>query len=792
MTDSGSSYSYNEALLGGAIYNEGRIVGEKKNKDGTYSDVAGLVSSKFVSNSAENGGAIYNTNNGYTWGNKVSFITNSATIAGGAVYNNIDVSLDSNEIVLYSNSKITLDSSTFKQNDAILGGAVYNEYEMTLNKSTFTQNSTKGTVAEVPVLDDEGQVVLTRVPLEAKGGAIYNNGTKFEYKNAQEEDVSEVVGSTLNLNNTSFYGNYAQQVLENSKEIYGYGGAIYNGEYGNLNVVKGTFGKKNTKTTMNANKADFGGAIYNAGTLTTDSPKFTFNTANQGGALYNDGVMTVGRSTFTSNSAYEIVKTIDADGNPETTNDITVETTCGYGGAIYNSSEKDGNKVLGSTFSKNTATEGGAIYNEGKLDIDRYDLVTISKGKEKHKYYNNSFSSNSANKGGAIYNASATGMSINYATFTSNKATDIKLDDGTVVSKGQGGALYIADGSKDNVITNSTFTKNTATQGGAIYAGANSTLTIIDTNFTNNTATEAGGAIYMAEGSEVSIYADAKDVTFSGNKVGTGKYKQSTNSNSIYMELKSVLNLVANEGRKITIKDKIEVVRDANNTENNPKINIGGAGTVYIYNETALSDLVGTLEQGSTMSLRNSRVGTTTFKGLNLDGTSNVELDASLKTGTADKVQAETVEGTGTLNVSSVNVVTNSKTPVEINVGKDSVVSSISTNKAESAEATYKLKSYYDENGLLRVVAYGQRAKSAAIAAPIAAQIGGYLAQINSYDQAFGNLDTEMLLTREERDAREMMNKYASACCHSELVSESQNGINLNSKGLWNRAFATF
>jgi len=48
------------------------------------------------------------------------------------------------------------------------------------------------------------------------------------------------------------------------------------------------------------------------------------------------------------------------------------------------------------------------------------------------------------------------------------------------------------------------------------------------------------------------------------------------------------------------------------------------------------------------------------------------------------------------------------------------------------------------------------------MAAPIAAQVGGYLTQLNSYDEAFRNLDMKMLLTREERKAYKMANLYAS------------------------------
>lgn len=50
----------------------------------------------------------------------------------------------------------------------------------------------------------------------------------------------------------------------------------------------------------------------------------------------------------------------------------------------------------------------------------------------------------------------------------------------------------------------------------------------------------------------------------------------------------------------------------------------------------------------------------------------------------------------------------------------------------------------------------------AVVVSPVAAQFGGYLSQLNSYEQAFQNLDIKMLMTREERKAFKMANRYAS------------------------------
>lgn len=60
---------------------------------------------------------------------------------------------------------------------------------------------------------------------------------------------------------------------------------------------------------------------------------------------------------------------------------------------------------------------------------------------------------------------------------------------------------------------------------------------------------------------------------------------------------------------------------------------------------------------------------------------------------------------------------------------------------------------------------------------PVAAQLGGYFNQLNAYDQAFANMDMTMLMTKEQRQALKMYNKYAlgkkhlSATCpqHPEL-----------------------
>ena len=78
---------------------------------------------------------------------------------------------------------------------------------------------------------------------------------------------------------------------------------------------------------------------------------------------------------------------------------------------------------------------------------------------------------------------------------------------------------------------------------------------------------------------------------------------------------------------------------------------------------------------------------------------------------------------------------------------------------------------------------------SAVLAAPIAAQMGGYLTQLHSYDEAFRNMDMYMLMTKEERQAMKMRNKFAAASkdlIYDPTVNQYEN------KAGWFRPYATF
>ncbi len=207
-----------------------------------------------------------------------------------------------------------------------------------------------------------------------------------------------------------------------------------------------------------------GGAIDNLGTLTVSKDTFTDNTAFYGGGIDNNGTLTVSKDTFTDNHATNVGGGIaNFDALTVTGSTFTGDTASGAGGGIYNMSALT---VTGTTFTDDSSFVGGGIANVGA------GVATVSKDTFSHdsavfgggiaNFSNNTstlivshstFTDNSATEGGGIYNNAT--LSVSHSTFTGNPATD------------GGGIANFGIGTLS--VSHSTFTDNSATDGGGIY-----------------------------------------------------------------------------------------------------------------------------------------------------------------------------------------------------------------------------------------------------------------------------------------------------------------------------------
>ena len=335
------------------------------------------------------------------------FEKNIASGKGGAIWNNF---YNSKEIAGYVN----VEDSTFAQNSAQQGGAIFNDQNGKIRVEDGTFNNNLASTA---------------------GGAIYNNET------------------LVISGNSTFSGN---KVTTDGYD----GGAIYN--KGSLTIEQGA--------TFTGNESDWGGALFLEGTNSITGASFTSNkvegTDVSGGALYlgkNAAELTLKDSTFTANSATNTGSTDDAAGGAAslmekaTVDNVTFTNNQvlgnnndnrGGGGALFLGAEGK-ITIANSTFTSNhSSSVGGAIAtrdeNAPAVNIDA--SLDIS---------NSTFTGNTANgNGGAIWNnfynsTNATGSAyITNSTFSNNKAD------------GEGGAIYNA-----SVLTlagTNTFTGNTA------------------------------------------------------------------------------------------------------------------------------------------------------------------------------------------------------------------------------------------------------------------------------------------------------------------------------------------
>lgn len=246
---------------------------------------------------------------------------------------------DGGAVYVHRGATLTVHEVTFENNDSDdEGGAIYNEGTLTITNSTFARNDAN---------DD--------------GGAIYNVGTLTITGGVFDRNTADYGGGAINnddrgtasIERSIFKGNFAGE----------YGGAIYN--YGTLTVTETTFGGEDYWD-GNHTPGD-GGAIYiSSGTATITASKFVRNRTwsrrgGEGGAIDADAdsPVLVERSFFYLNSA-------DSQGGAIAGRVLVVNSTfygnrAEYGGAIYGQGDA---KVLFSTIADNTATEAyGGLTN---------------------------------------------------------------------------------------------------------------------------------------------------------------------------------------------------------------------------------------------------------------------------------------------------------------------------------------------------------------------------------------------------------------------------------------------
>jgi len=205
---------------------------------------------------------------------------------------------------------------------------------------------------------------------------------------------------------------------------------------------------------------------------------------------------------------------------------------------------------------------------------------------------------------------------------------------------------------------------------------------------------------------------------------------------------------------------------------------------------------------GGSLNLINGVASTITLNSLNFSATSNSDstallfVDVDLANKAMDKlvsIKTPSVGSGAILSIAGMHLLSDAKGDnTSINFTEDAGIKGIVETNISSLvySPIYKyLVDYDSSNGNFN---FARSYNPAVLASSVAAQIGSYLTQVNTYEQAFGNMDMMMSMTSDQRQAMKFANKIASAGNDVNLGTFSPNQIPEEAAGVWYKPYATF
>lgn len=479
--------------------------------------------------------------------------------------------------VTLKNGTIDVASSTAPSGNFKIG--LQNYCDLTLENMVVDGSNLKDTQGNVPytMSNNHGNVVINNSKIIAKEGGVALDAYYWP-SNGYADGVSVTVNNSTITGKIEVTVDGKEELQDGAKhQLTLTGGTLTGGlraEQGAQLYNEGT--TVISDVAMAGNTAtDKGGAIFNSddktgakGELTLNKVDLKDNKANFGGAIWNEGTLTVTGGSFEGNTAKSAAGAIyNADGAKLTVDGVSFkENTAKFGGAINNAktaSDKEAATltVKNSQFIGNTSlnSQGGAIRNQG--------TITEISG--------STFKGNKASNGGAINNGEWGQIKlITNSVFDGNEATlenTAARDGGAILNRGT--IESIAD---------STFTNNkTSGAGGAILNKDGASLTFNGTNtFTNNTAASKANDIHNS---------GTITVASGTTTLGSG-YSQNAGSLTVQggAALES-LGTMEISGGSVAFKDNSLFAVNGNNlTDSNAAITVQGGGQLDVQDKARL------------------------------------------------------------------------------------------------------------------------------------------------------------------------------------------------------------
>jgi uncharacterized delta-60 repeat protein/CSLREA domain-containing protein len=405
-----------------------------------------------------------------------------------------------------SNTMLTLDDVTVRNNRALAGGGIYifGAATVNINNSTFTENTATYNYGG-------GGIYLYLGSLNITNSIINNNSATFTPSGGGGISVG-TSSATFALTNSVVTGNTADSAggvsaggtgtisgstISNNRSNRSAGG-LYSG--GALSLIDSTI---SGNTVVDSNGS--GGGIFNFGRLTTSNSVVANNSAAIGGGVFTSGGLSATGLNITNNTSVQGGAGIYNNAGGATNLPVTFTNSVvsgnrasGFGGGVYN---RDTINLINTTVRNNSSSlGGGGIFN-----------VFLNVGAAALNATNSTISGNTSNAaGGGVANQTGS-VNLTNSTVSNNRA------------RGVGGG--ITNNSNGNInLTSVTIAFNAAivgTGGGVNHSGnsVNARNTIFARNISGNTSapSDFNGAL-NSQG--YNLIENTNGTTFGGTMTG--------------------------------------------------------------------------------------------------------------------------------------------------------------------------------------------------------------------------------------------------------------------------------
>ena len=213
---------------------------------------------------------------------------------------------------------------------------------------------------------------------------------------------------------------------------------------------------------------------------------------------------------------------------------------------------------------------GVTIKNAGETNVLLHDLI-IEK--------------NEGKQGGGVHIENSQNVTIDHCTIQNNSTTEVSKN-GSDVSVGAGGGVFVSDNSHVTIQNGSTIQGNTGTRGGGIYT-EHSAVEVKDSTIANNTATDVpSGASNSNKGLGGGIYSFDSTLTVTDSTISGNEAKGSTSLITYNKDGELSSSTLGNGGGGIcAVGKKSDVTLDGvtvtgNKATSNVSTNLGAGGGI--------------------------------------------------------------------------------------------------------------------------------------------------------------------------------------------------------------------